>query len=198
MDINLIPNKCFNNSKLVGNRELLSIMCKDIINISNPIISEVGVYQGYYSEKLVNIFNPSKFYLIDTFNVDDSWTNKFTKDNHLDYVQQKFKSYNNIEIIQALSWDGLSKLENNYLDFIYIDAGHAYEHVKSDINICINKIKSGGIIQFNDYTNYSICEKFTYGVFDAVNEFIINYKPIIIGLSLGNNGYHDIAVQIFK
>jgi len=92
----------------------------------------------------------------------------------------------------------LKQIEDNKLDYCYIDASHAYEDVKQDIEITYNKIKSGGIIQFNDYTNYSICENLKYGVFDAVNEFIIKYKPRIIGLSLANQGYHDLAVQITK
>ena len=169
-----------------------------MLNNKSPIICEVGVYQGYYSIILNKIMTPSKFYLIDTFNVDDTWTQQFKKENHLDYIKEKFNQYNNIEIIQSLLWYGLKQIEDNKLDYCYIDASHAYEDVKQDIEITYNKIKSGGIIQFNDYTNYSICENLKYGVFDAVNEFIIKYKPRIIGLSLANQGYHDLAVQITK
>jgi hypothetical protein len=198
MQVSSIDPTCFKNAVLFRNRQELSEACKILLNNKSPIISEVGVYQGYYSTILNKIMTPSKFYLIDTFNVDDTWTQQFKKENHLDYIKEKFSQYNNIEIIQSLSWYGLKQIEDNKLDYCYIDASHAYEDVKQDIEITYNKIKSGGIIQFNDYTNYSICENLKYGVFDAVNEFIIKYKPRIIGLSLANQGYHDLAVQITK
>jgi hypothetical protein len=196
MDISLINPKCFSGSKLFGSREKLLEECVSILNIENAIIAEVGVFQGVFSEKLLKAFNPKMLHLIDIYNSDDTWNYLFKKDQHLSYIKNKFKNSLNVNIIHSLSWDGLESLENNTVDFIYIDAGHAYEHVKLDIEKSLKKIKKRAVIQFNDYTNYSVVEGFKYGVFDAVNEFLVNHSPKIIGLSLANKGYHDLAVLI--
>jgi len=196
MDISSINPKCFSGSKLFGSREKLLEECVSILNMENPTVVEVGVYQGAFSDKLLQTFKPKMLHLIDTYYHDDTWNYLFKKEQHLSYIKNKYKHNLNVNIIQALSWDGLESLEDNTVDFIYIDAGHAYEHVKLDIEKSMKKIKKRAIIQFNDYTNYSIIEKHNYGVFDAVNELLVNHSPKIIGLGLANNGYHDIAVLI--
>ena len=100
--------------------------------------------------------------------------------------------------MQGLSWDSLDKLEDNLLDYIYVDAGHSYSEVKKDTDVCLKKIKSGGIIQFNDYTNWSIIEKADYGVLDVVNQVILSKNVQVLGLGLDSKGYHDISLKITK
>lgn len=41
--------------------------------------------------------------------------------------------------------------DDKSLDFVFIDADHAYENVKRDINAWLPKIKSGGILAGHDY-----------------------------------------------
>lgn len=157
---------------------------------------EVGVFQGYTSEILIKYFNPEKIILMDTFYLDDHWTNKFKKEDHLQFVKDKFKNVPSVDIVEGLSYINIPKLEDRSLDYIYIDADHSYNSVKTDIDNAVKKIKIGGIIQFNDYTNYSIIENCPYGVMDAVNEFIDSNDVSILGMGLHTKGYHDIAVKI--
>jgi hypothetical protein len=187
----------FENAKLFQTRDELIEYCKQFI-ILNPVIAEVGVFQGYNSENLIQKLNPSKMFLIDTFSTNDHWTNKFNPKTHLKFIQDKFKTNSSVEIMQGLSWDCLEKLEDNSLDYIYLDAGHSYAEVKKDTELCLKKIKSGGIIQFNDYTNWSIVEKADYGVLDVVNEVILSQNVEVLGLGLHFKGYHDISLKIKK
>jgi len=187
----------FENAKLFQNRDELTEYCKQFI-APNPVVAEVGVFQGYNSETLIQKLNPSKMFLIDTFFSNDHWTNKFKAADHLKFIKDKFKTNNSVEIMQGLSWDCLEKLEDNSIDYIYLDAGHSYSDVKKDTDVCLRKIKSNGIIQFNDYTNWSIVEKADYGVLDVVNEVILSENVQVLGLGLHPQGYHDISVLVRK
>ena len=170
--------------------------CKQFLP-ENPTIVEVGVFQGYNTETLIKIFEPKEMFLIDTFYVNDHWTNKFSKDKHLEFIKNKFQKNDSIKILQGMSYNMLTKLNNETIDYIYIDADHTYNGVKRDLELSLKKIKKGGIIQFNDYTNYSIVEKTPYGVLDVVNEVIESKNVEVLGFGLHPQGYHDISIQIF-
>ena len=57
----------------------------------------------------------------------------------------------NIHLKIGDSSEELSKFDNNYFDWVYIDANHLYEHVIKDLNIANQKIKKNGLIVCNDY-----------------------------------------------
>lgn len=180
------------NSRVFSGRNFLLQHIQTLLP-SNPNVAEVGVAEGFFSEKIYNMLNPSKLYLIDNFSHSSHYYNSST---HYDFIKNKFINTKNINLIRSLSWDGLNSLENDSMDYIYIDADHSYESVKKDIAVSLKKIKLNGIIQFNDYTNYSIYEKKEYGVSKAVNELLETNNVNIIGLSLQIDGYPDIAIQI--
>jgi hypothetical protein len=187
-----IFEKNLENSRVFSGRKFLIEHIKTLLPL-NPNVAEVGVAEGFFSEKINTILNPDKLYLIDIFSHNSHYYNTST---HYDFINNKFKNNSNIELIKNLSWDGLNSLENDSLDYIYIDADHSYESVKKDISVALKKIKLNGIIQFNDYTNYSIYEKKEYGVSKAVNELLETNNVNIVGLTLQIDGYPDIAVQI--
>lgn len=190
-----------NSSSLFISRLALVEHCNKVLP-SDPIVVEVGVFHGYFSPHLLKIFKPKSLFLIDTFSTDDFITRKFTAASHFEYIKQKFVNESNVKCIQGLSWDALNTLDDNSCDYIYIDADHSYESVKKDINVALKKIKHGGVVQFNDYCNFSALEQSRYGVQDAVNELIEmsdnTYDISILGMSLDRSGYHDIALVIHK
>lgn len=181
------------NAKLFVSRIALTKHCSTLLQLSNPTIAEVGVFHGHFSQILLDIFSPSKLYLIDTFYVNDHITHKFDAAHHFPYVKNRFKDLDTVEFLPGLSWDMLASIPNNTLDYIYIDADHTYASVTNDINVAVQKIKPGGIIQFNDY-----CTTHGYGVLEAVNEFIEENDVDILGLSIDRSGYHDLAVRLNK
>lgn len=192
-----IPFEKADNARLFSNRKALVKHCASLCP-QNPSIAEVGVYQGIFSQYLLNEFVPSKLHLIDTFCTSDNIYGYFTKNTHYKYIQQKFHDNQVVECHQGLSWDMLNSIADNSLDYIYIDADHSYQSVKKDIEAAYAKIKDGGIIQFNDYTHYGLLERGEYGVLFAVNEFIESKDIHLIGLSIDRSGYHDIAVRVIK
>lgn len=66
--------------------------------------------------------------------------------------------------IKSTGEEACSKVENNSVDFLYLDAAHNYNSVKNDINMWIPKMKKGSIISGDDYV---ACWP---GVIKAVNE----------------------------
>ena len=100
-----------------------------------------------------------------------------------------------IELHEGDSSTILSSFPDEYFDWIYIDADHAYEGVCKDIQQGYTKVKPDGMIVFNDYTNWSVCEIIPYGVTKAANEFCIANDWEVVFLALQSLGYHDIAIR---
>lgn len=74
-------------------------------------------------------------------------------------------SYNGrLRIIQGLSWEAASLIDDGSLDFVFIDADHEYESVKKDILAWTPKLKPGGTLCGHD-THFS-------GVKQALAELI--------------------------
>ena len=180
-------------ARLFASRFDLLDHIKTLVKV-DPVIAEVGVFHGHFSEKLLSVLKPTTLHLLDTFNTHDHISEKFSAFQHLNYVSKRFEEQieeGQVVIHQGISWDELAKLDGCSLDYIYIDADHTYESVKKDIKASIPKMRPGSIIHFNDYTN-----AYGYGVLEAINEFLEESPNIsLIGMSLDRSGYHDLAVQ---
>jgi len=77
------------------------------------------------------------------------------------------------------SEESLKKISNIKFDFIYIDGGHSYPVVTSDIKMCIPLLKNQGIICGDDYEIiYDHCDqkKIMEDVLDIKQEFCLENK----------------------
>jgi hypothetical protein len=68
-----------------------------------------------------------------------------------DYVVEQLKKYSNIEPIEAISSYYAPHLNDDSIDTLVIDAGHAKQDVVDDYNAYYPKLKSGAIVMFHDY-----------------------------------------------
>ena len=75
------------------------------------------------------------------------------------------------------------------------DAQHTYEGVKRDIGVAHSKIKTDGLLVFNDYTVWSYVEMQPYGIVAAVNELCTEEGWEIVYLALPPHMYCDVAVR---
>ena len=86
-----------------------------------------------------------------------------------------------VQLIRDFSHNAVEKFENNYFDYIYLDADHSYEATWSDMQRWWPKVKSGGILGGHDYNQGFIDEYgYKYGVYEAVHSFINQHKDKII------------------
>lgn len=151
---------------------------KYLLNIfpKNSIGLEIGVFRGDFSSEIINNLSPKMFYMIDPWIFRPNWKGKKYKGQNI--IDQKFveemyidicKRFDrtNIKIFRGYSHDFVNKFENEYLDFIYLDARHKYVHVKRDLELFYPKLKVGGIMSGDDW----ITKENGNGVEKAVTEF---------------------------
>jgi len=56
-----------------------------------------------------------------------------------------------VKLLRERSVDGLSQIPRYSCDLIYIDGSHEGVDVLADAAVCLNKVKEGGILIFDDY-----------------------------------------------
>lgn len=114
---------------------------------------EVGVNKGENAKNILRHWHGSKLYLVDPWRKLDDYNDTVNKNfdpNTYSSVKIRFAKYGErVEIIKAMSHEA-AKVVPNDLDFVYIDANHAYEYVKQDIELWYPKVKSGGILSGHD------------------------------------------------
>ena len=83
----------------------------------------------------------------------------------------------NIHLIKGNSNLALKKIDMNKIDYVFLDGGHDYETVKSDLQCCSEVVENGGTILCDDY-NLS----YAPGVKQAIDEYVEkkNYKCEIL------------------
>ena len=72
---------------------------------------------------------------------------KIVKEN-LDSIGMAHK----VDFRQVTSDEAALTIEDNSLDFVFIDGNHSYEYVYSDLKNYFNKVRSGGIFSGHDWS----------------------------------------------
>lgn len=124
--------------------------------------AEIGVKEGLNSASILKTLNIDKLYLI------DKWESYryFNMDEFHSKLIKKYAKDERVTIIKASSEKAVDKVEDNSLDFVYIDANHDYDYVYQDLEIWYSKVKSKGVIAGHDVFNW-------YDVLDAVKDFCV-------------------------
>ncbi|WP_368185617.1 class I SAM-dependent methyltransferase [Aestuariibius sp. HNIBRBA575] len=146
--------------------------------------AEIGVFAGNFTKRILRQVNPTKLYLIDPWvNFDDpglekSWYGKESKYDmelmYQDLTEQFSRRVANgqVEFLRGKTVDMMHHIEDQSLDFVYVDGDHRYDAVKIDIEMAYQKVKPGGHIAVDDHVLGYWWED---GVVRAVNEFVGRY-----------------------
>lgn len=86
---------------------------------------------------------------------------------HLEKEAEKFDVTDRIRIFEGDSREVIHQMKNNYYDIVFIDGGHEYDIVKSDIENGYKKLKDGGVMVLDDFT----------GGYNAYNKFNLKDAP---------------------
>ena len=135
---------------------------------NNLIGAEIGIGEGYHASFFLSELNIDLVFLIDPHTVYEDCgmmisleeIKKWEKHTHVNLNRYKHK----IKWIKEKSANAVKFIADNSLDFVYIDANHAYESVAEDIFLYYPKVKKGGLLSGHDYD--------FEGVKKAVDEFI--------------------------
>ena len=139
--------------------------------------AEIGVWKGSTSEKFVKC-KPKKLYLVDAwstgpyikkaeeegYDLNKYWS-RYAKTTggrddasfmeHYNSVYKgvcaKFSKFENVEVRRETSDQFFTTIDDNYLDWIYIDGDHTFTGCYRDLNNAYRVVKEGGIIICDDY-----------------------------------------------
>ena len=89
--------------------------------------------------------------------------NLFSIDSIYSFLK-KFK--NNVQLYKGFSETELPKINMSKIDMVFLDGGHSYETVRSDLSLILKGIKKNKIIICDDY------DQVDYGVKRAVDEIL--------------------------
>ena len=153
-------------------------------NKNNLTIAEIGVFRGESSLALFNYCDIKTAYLIDPFDkeIADSFnstdgTNVHLNDDLFEQTTNALKPFENrIVYLREVSNTAHVHIPDESLDFIFIDGCHTYECVYRDLTNYIPKVKKGGIVSGDDFSN-----KFSgFGILEAVNDVLsdLGYEEI--------------------
>ena len=133
-------------------------LIKNLTNlIGNGKGVEIGVFKGEFSKHILNNWGGT-LYMIDVWRpLGNEYEDASNHKEHIDAYHQTMENIKGFEdrgiMIRASSEISANMFTDESLDFIFIDANHAYDFVVDDINLWFSKLKKGGIFSGHDYIN---------------------------------------------
>lgn len=134
-------------------------------------IVELGIADGrsiiFMASYMKYIGKQCKIYGVDNFDYGKDYQRNTVSTN----IQRSREE--NIIIMDSGSLDAAARFEDDFLNMVFIDSSHLYEHTKAEIRLWIRKIKLGGWLAGHDYNfpKENDPEPMN-GVIQAVNEVI--------------------------
>ena len=166
-----------------------------ILSFAQPggIGAEIGVFRGHFSEIIMATIKPRKLYLVDPWTLLGEffeWGAQcvYTSQNTLPTRVARQESYlraKRFPDTEAVLIEGrfpeCRGLIREKLDWVYLDASHAYEDTLKELNAVDEMLAPDGVIIGDDWAadrNHP-----HHGIFRAVNEFVktTNYEVVAAG-----------------
>ncbi len=156
----LAPN-LYKQGYLVETRPMIEFLSNNYRTTLTGV--EVGVENGDNALSMLANLRIEKLYLVDEYK-DFAEGGKIREASRwLPIARKRLSKFDNVEFIVQSSSNASKSVPDN-LDFVYIDANHAYDYVKEDIANWYPKVRNGGVIGGHDIS--------WSGVYWAVTEFV--------------------------
>ena len=130
--------------------------------------AEIGVSQGEFSEAMFKIIPNLHLLCVDIWKPyrGNRWMPKNNRaDQYFEISKKRLASYNAI-LIRKMSMDAAKDIPDGSLDFVFIDANHAFDYVMMDLIEWTKKVRVGGIVSGDDYFHFKKA-----GVVEAVDAY---------------------------
>lgn len=155
--------------------------------------AEIGVCKGMNAINLYFITKPSTFFLVDIWTNEqpngDSWPKLEDPDlwyaDHRELITSFFENEINngsVRLRKEHGSDFLCKTKDNLLDWVYIDSSHYYDCISIELEMAVQKVKSGGYIMGHDYN--VITQAWGSSIIRAVNEKIQNGDVVMEAITV--------------
>lgn len=124
----------------------------------NPLGVEIGVFKGDFSRTILQKTTMT-LYMVDVWRElpDEEYLDSSNHRIHTTAYEESMKNTVGFEdrgiMVRANSRIASEMFADGSLDFVYIDANHAYDFVVEDINLWYPKLRRGGILSGHDYIN---------------------------------------------
>lgn len=133
--------------------------------------AEVGVFRGQNSADLLTHYPQLQLTMVDS-GWGSEFRNKFEPNDVEKEAREKVKfAEGRHSIITTPSPQCAADFEDEWFDFVFIDADHTYDAVKADIAAWWPKVRPNGVLAGHDYRSL-MDRKGKFGVSQAVNEFV--------------------------
>lgn len=112
--------------------------------------AEIGAAIGITTEFILN-----RCPTLNNLTIVDLWepvtgSSLFDRPDMEQIFRKKFEKEPKVSILKGVSWEGGSEIDDDSLDFVFVDASHDYDSVVKDIAAWFPKVKSGGIFCGHD------------------------------------------------
>lgn len=122
-------------------------------------VAEIGVWEGQFSRRILEICEPSELHLIDPWLYMPEFSNTgFGRKKNENLMEAKYQDVvaafadnAKVKIHRATSDVALSAMEDGSLDWVYIDGNHNDPFITNDLMLCLKKVKHNGIIAGDDF-----------------------------------------------
>ncbi len=146
----------------------------DLAKLFKGVGVEIGVAEGWYSSKIMELGQVTEMYGIDPYIPHQGYrdyTHETTFSRLKAKAHERLRKYPNYYFVSDFSIKAAELFEDNSLDFCYIDGDHSYQAVTDDITAWLPKLKQGGIMAGDDYIRSNRDKRF-YDVIHAVDDFV--------------------------
>lgn len=159
--------------------QLLQFILETLPPKPRIVMAEIGVYLGrgtaIFDEVFVSRGQDYKMGAIDHFEGSSEHKEGNSIPSYDLALQNLTPILDKVTLINSESIAASKKFKQNYFDIVYIDASHEYENVLADIKAWFPKVKNGGFICGDDYTEG------WPGVVKAVGEYFGGRHGVVPG-----------------
>jgi hypothetical protein len=137
---------------------------KALLRDKNDLIgAEIGVHTGQSAEFMLRNLNLKKLYCVDPWlpysGENSGAVFQTVPDAERSYSQamNAIKPFTEkVEVLRMTSKEATDHVPNESLDFVFIDANHAYESVIEDLDLWYPKVKPLGLFSGHDWSSFGV------------------------------------------
>lgn len=194
-----LPPKATKSCRVVVNREDLAELLP-----KRRHVAQVGAGLGELSEMILNRCSPQRLVILDPFmgHTDpDFWARRAGgtpgANDHLQHFRERFPepiAQGRLELLRGPFLESLEKLPDRGLGISWIQGEVRYPVLRSCLQALAPKMANDGQIVIPNYIMSDYLRGNTYGVIQAVNEFMVANNWEMVVLALQSSMFCDVAI----